>query len=74
VVSALGDPGGAVGAAAGALQLISEVVGEDLSPDEDLQLDSDVSAIVAQLESRDEDLDQRDIAPAQPQPVTQGVG
>jgi predicted NBD/HSP70 family sugar kinase len=66
VLSTLGDPGGAVGAAAGALQLITEVVGADLSPDEDLQLDSDVSAIVAQLGSRDEDGGQVRVVPPQP--------
>lgn len=52
VVSTLGDPGGAVGATAEALQVVNEIVGDDLTADEELQLDLDVSAIVAQLASR----------------------
>jgi predicted NBD/HSP70 family sugar kinase len=56
VMSALGDPGGAVGATAGALQVVNEMVGDDLTVDQDLQLDLDVSAIVAQLRSYGDDL------------------
>jgi predicted NBD/HSP70 family sugar kinase len=48
-MSGLGDPGGAVGATAGALQLVNQMVGEELSVDQELQLDSDVREIVAQL-------------------------
>lgn len=47
--SILGDPGGAVGAAARALEIVNENVGDDMSPEEDGQLDDDVSSIVAQL-------------------------
>jgi predicted NBD/HSP70 family sugar kinase len=50
VTSTLGDPGGAVGAAARALQVVNEV-GDDLTAEQDLQLDLDVSAIFDQLGS-----------------------
>jgi predicted NBD/HSP70 family sugar kinase len=55
VMSRLGDPGGAVGATAGALQIVNEMVGDELTSDQQAQLDSDVSAITAQLENREGD-------------------
>jgi predicted NBD/HSP70 family sugar kinase len=55
VMSELGDPGGAIGATAGALQVVNEVVGDDLTIAQELQLDLDVSAIVAQLTSHGDD-------------------
>lgn len=54
VMSSLGDPGGAVGATAAALAIVNEVVGEVLTIDQELQLDLDVSAIVAQLSTYDD--------------------
>jgi hypothetical protein len=67
VVSTLGDPGGAVGATAEALQVVNLIVGDELTADEELQLDLDVSAIVAQLASRGDE-EEPNLATTRPRP------